>query len=94
MARWCVGRGLRSLERTDEALAIQQELLAEYEADGQKDGYVFEELAECLLVIGRRKEAQKYFARAYAELSQDAWLVKNEADRISRLRRLAEAEDR
>jgi len=93
IAKWCVGRGLRSLDRIEEALAIQLALLAEFEAAGAKDGYVFEELAECYLIIERHAEAKSYFALAHAELSQDPWLMDNEPDRIARLKELGGVDD-
>lgn len=89
IARWCVARSLRSLGRVEEALAAQRELLAEQERDGAAtDGYVLEEIAECLLALGRGDEASPYFARAYGALSEDPWLPENEPDRVERLRRL------
>lgn len=89
IARWCVGRTLRSLNRLDEALALQQALLAEYEGVGQTDGFVFEEIGECLLALGRGDEARPYFRLAHAELSQLAWLTASEPDRLARLAALA-----
>ncbi|HVU10165.1 MAG TPA: hypothetical protein VHD90_02760, partial [Phototrophicaceae bacterium] len=86
IARWTVGRTLRALGRIDEALAIQRQL-AEIGGD---DGYVDEELGECLLALGRNQEAKPHFAIAYAKLSSDAWLVAHEADRLERMRRLGE----
>lgn len=88
IARWCVGRALRSLGRLAEALAIQRALLAEYEASGEPDGYVFEELAECLLLSVNPVAARPYFAAAYAELARDAWLMKQEPARLARLAEL------
>jgi tetratricopeptide (TPR) repeat protein len=85
IAKWCIGRTLRSLNRIDEALTIQRELLA---AMGEnQDGYVYEELAECLL-IQKNADAQKYFALAYQALSQDSYLVEHESERLSRLKSL------
>jgi tetratricopeptide (TPR) repeat protein len=83
MARWAVARCLRSLERYDEALAIQTELARE-----PSDGYVDEELGELLLVAGRRDEAAAHFAVAAEKLGADTWLVEHEPDRIARLRSL------
>ncbi|MDE2729275.1 MAG: tetratricopeptide repeat protein [Gemmatimonadota bacterium] len=88
IARWTVARALRSLGRTHEALAMQQSLLKEHEAAGTSDGYVFEEIAECLLTLERPDEARPYFGRAYQELSQDGWLTENEPERLARLKRL------
>lgn len=84
-ARWAVGRGLRAVGRCQEALAIQEDL-----AKGPPDGWVFEELAECLLALGRGDEAKAWFGKAYAELSKNSWLVKNEPERLRRLQRLSQ----
>jgi tetratricopeptide (TPR) repeat protein len=88
IARWCVARALRSLGRTEQALTIQQALLEANQRDGATDGFVFEELAECLLALGHPAEARPYFARAYAELSRDPWLVEGEPERLDRLKML------
>jgi tetratricopeptide (TPR) repeat protein len=91
IARWCVGRALRSLQRYDEALALQQGLLAEWERSGeQQDGYVDEEIAECLLALGQQAESRPYFAQAYAALSNDLWLARNEPERLQRLNDLGQ----
>lgn len=89
IAKWTVGRAKRSLGRTEEALAMQQSLFEEHETDGTSDGYVFEEIAECLKAVDRPDEARPFFARAYQELSKDGWLVDNEPDRLERLKRLS-----
>jgi tetratricopeptide (TPR) repeat protein len=88
IARWCVARALRSLGRVAEALAMQQALLNTNERDGTADGYGLEEVAECLLALGRLAEAQAYFARAYAELSRDPCLAESEPERLERLKTL------
>lgn len=90
VARWCIARCLRSLQRIDEALAMQQALLAEFQRIGQEDGFVSEEIGECLLLQGRERDAIPYFARAYELLSQDIWLTRNEAPRLERLLQLSE----
>jgi tetratricopeptide (TPR) repeat protein len=89
IAKWCIARTLRSLGRTQEALDQQLALHAEHLADGSKDGYVNEEIGECLLALGRSDESRPYFAQAYAQLSQDAWLTENEAPRLARLKALS-----
>lgn len=88
IARWCIARDLRALGRIEEALAMQQALYAEYEQSLAEDGYVSEELGECLLALGRPAEARPHFQRAYALLSQDIWLPLREPDRLARLQRL------
>ncbi len=81
IADWAVARALRSLERYEEALAIQTAL-----ATGEPDGYVEEELAELLLATGTPEKARPHFARAAEMLAEDPWL--DEPDRLARLRAL------
>ncbi len=88
VARWCIARCLRSLGRLDEALVIQRDLHAAHEAAGSSDGYVCEELGECLLALGRDEDAAPWFARAHAMLSQDPWLAEREPQRLARLAQL------
>ncbi len=88
IAKWCVAKTLRFLGRVKEALEIQQSLLAEYEKSGGSDGFVFEELGECLLLLGRGGEARKFFALAFQELSKDIWLAANEPKRLERIKEL------
>jgi tetratricopeptide (TPR) repeat protein len=92
-ARWAVARTLRSLGRFQAALIQQQALLAEFERTGKPDGYVQEELGECLLALGRAEEARPHFARATALLSQDAWFAAAESARLQRLRALSAADE-
>ena len=88
IARWCVARALRSLNRVEEALTRQLELKDEFDAAGEDDGYVQEEIGECLLLLNRAEEAHPYFARAYERLSQDPWLSENEPERLARLKQV------
>jgi tetratricopeptide (TPR) repeat protein len=91
IARWSIARAQRSLGQIDSALATQRALLRELEQRGGSDGYVSEEVGECLLARGQAAEAQPHFARAYAELSQDPWLAEHEAARLQRLKELGRA---
>jgi tetratricopeptide (TPR) repeat protein len=88
IARWSIARCLRSQANFRGALAEQEEVLAELDELGETDGYVFEEIAECLLALGRSDEAQPFFARAYAELANDPYLRADEPERLERLRSL------
>jgi tetratricopeptide (TPR) repeat protein len=90
VARWAVGRALRSLGRVDEARAIQEALREEWRRSGeQEDGYVAEEIAECHYAAGRVEESRPFFAEAHARLAADPWLVAQEPDRLHRLERLS-----
>jgi tetratricopeptide (TPR) repeat protein len=88
-SRWTVARALRSLGRCAEALPAQQTLLAETSAAGVEDGFVHEEIAECLLALGRAEEARPHFREAHRSLSQDASLARDEPARLARLLELA-----
>lgn len=90
VAKWCIAKTLRVLDRVNDALEIQETLLAEYEKAGQQDGFVYEEMAECLTTLGRSEEAKRYFAKAYGELSKDIWLKEKETDRLKRIKELSE----
>lgn len=85
IARWAVGRCLRSLKRYDEAMAIQRSL-----EGGPSAGYVEEELGELLLVTDHADQSKPYFKKAYELLSGDIWLKANEAPRLERLKKLGE----
>jgi tetratricopeptide (TPR) repeat protein len=84
IARWTVARGLRSVGRHEEALAIQRGLAT----DGPEDGYVEEELGELLLATGHADEARPHFTRAHQLLSGDAYLSAEEPERLARLAEL------
>lgn len=91
IAKWCVARGYRALGRFEDALAMQQALEKEYRESGEdQDGYVFEELGECLLELKRPAEARPWFAKAYEYLSKDQWLARDEPARLERLKSLGE----
>jgi hypothetical protein len=76
------------LNRTEEALALQRVLLEQHRAAGSKDGFVEEEIAECLLALDRPEEAKPHFSAAHELLAEDAWLQRDEPERLERLRRL------
>lgn len=88
MAKWAVGKTYRVQGKLADALKIQEELFAELSRSGSKDGFVYEEMAECLTSLKRANEAELYFEFAYAELSKDEWLTDNKPDRIKRLKTL------
>jgi len=86
-AKWSVARVLRVIEHTEEALDMQRKLFEEYQGEGKRNGYVYEEIAECLLVMGQAQEAEGWFAAAYAELSKDPRISRDQ-NRLNRLKEL------
>ena len=71
---------------------MQLELLRRHKEAGTKDGYVFEELGELYLLRGENELSRQNFAWAYAELSQDKWMMDNETERMARIRKLGGVE--
>jgi len=89
IARWTIGRAYRSLGRIEEALEIQKRLESEGRAGTfEWDGYVYEEIAECLLLLHREEESRPYFRRAHEIHVNDLWLVVEEPKRLERLKEL------
>lgn len=84
IARWSVAKTLRVMGRAEEALAIQRDL----EGESEPDGFIEEEIAECLYALEKTAAAQPYFKLAYDLLSQIDW-VAEDTDRIERLKSLA-----
>jgi hypothetical protein len=78
------------MNRIEEALSKQLALKAEFDSIGENDGYVDEEIGECLLLLKRENEAKPYFAKAYELLSQDEWMMEQEPERVMRLKQLGE----
>jgi tetratricopeptide (TPR) repeat protein len=84
IARYAIGRMLRALKRHDEALAAQRAIERE-----SPDGYVAEEIGECLVALRRTEEARPYFRQALEWLGNDEWLKANAPARLQRWRELA-----
>ena len=87
IAKWCVAKALRMKGHTDEAMDIQQQLFQDYQSAGRKSGFVYEEIAECLLAMENAEEAQGWFAAAYDELRKDP-SVASDRDRLTRMKTL------
>lgn len=85
-ARWSVARCLRSLGRFPEALTIQLALQKEDTERNAVDGYVLEEIAELYDALGQQEEARSYYQRAAGALSADEDFVRDNPDRLARLR--------
>lgn len=90
IAKWCQAKMYRFLKQIDTALSIQHGLEKEMKSGTmEEDGYVHEEIAECLLAQGKANDAKPYFKRAYDLLSKDIWLQKDEKARLERMNELS-----
>ena len=89
IAKWTVAHTHRLKGEFETAYTQQLSLLKEIETEkADQDGYVFEEIAECLLAMDKKDEAKPYFTKAYSLLSKDQWLQSNEPKRLKRLEEL------
>lgn len=90
IAKWCVARTLRATDKAEEALKMQMGLVDELKKMGlEQDGYVFEEIGECLILLNREHESKEYFKNAYELLSKDIWMAENEKERLERMKKLS-----
>ena len=89
VAKWMIARAQRSLGLLDDAEKTQRALLAEYDALGETDGYVYEELAEIALARGDSAGARPWAAKAHAALKDDPGLNASEPARLARLAQVA-----
>lgn len=83
-------RKLRKFELTIAELEVLRNDIRTSKTEGLISGYVAEEIAECLYALERKEESKKYFNEAYTILSKDSWLIKNEKDRLERLKKLGQ----
>lgn len=91
IARYSVAKIHRAMKHYD--LALSMVLTLEKEIDDTKaeqDGYVYEEIGENLLALGKTSESKPYFTKAYDLLSKDIWLAANEKERLERLYTLSQ----
>ena len=88
IAKWCVARCLRSLGRVAEAIEIQRQLHQECASANHPDGFVEEEIAECLFALGRAEEAKPHFAEAFLLLEKPL-SGQDDLARLARLRELS-----
>ncbi len=90
IARWCLGRTHRSLGEPDKALEIHFILEKEIQKTAPfYEGYVYEEIAECLFLKQETDRAKIYFKKAHKILKENKWLKENEHERLDRLKKLS-----
>ncbi|HEX4323077.1 MAG TPA: hypothetical protein VHZ77_00440 [Gaiellaceae bacterium] len=83
VARYAVGKALRTVGRAGEAAAALEQCVAWAAEAGAEDGYFYEELAEDYAALGRDAEAQEQARRALELLTDD------DSSRVRRLRELS-----
>lgn len=90
IAKWSIAKMHRLLGDPAKAYEEQKAIEAEIESKNiDPDGYVFEELGECLIALDREEDEWKpYIQNAYDLLSKDPWSVANETKKHERLRKI------
>ena len=81
------GKNLAALKRYDEALNMQESLLADYYSTNDEDGFVSEEIGECLLALNQPDEAKHHFKEAYRLLKDISWISE---ERLERMKQFAD----
>jgi tetratricopeptide (TPR) repeat protein len=89
LARYALGKALRALGRTAEAIPLLEDAVAWADGEGAPDGWYLEELALEYADAGRAGEARERARRALPLLEEADPSFAEDAERSSRLRELA-----
>jgi tetratricopeptide (TPR) repeat protein len=89
IARYAVGKTLRALGRSDDAIPLLEQAVAWAERESRPDGWFHEELAEEYAAVGRDDDAREQARHALPLLERDDPSFAGDAGRAERLRELA-----
>jgi tetratricopeptide (TPR) repeat protein len=92
ISRYAIGKALRALGRSGEAIPMLETAVAWADGESAPDGWFHEELAEEYAAVGRDAEAAEQAKAAIPLLERDDPDFPNDADRVTRLRTIAEAQ--
>lgn len=85
IAKWCIARTLRALNRIDDAIKVQLALFEEATTTGKQDGYMHEELGELFLLKSDNLKYPFHFEKAYELLVSDRYVQPERLERIKKL---------
>ena len=89
LARYAVGKTLRALGRSDEAIQLLEQAVSWANGVGAPDGWYHEELAEEYAAVGRGDDAREQARLAIPLLESADSSFANDTERVDRLRALA-----
>ena len=89
ISRYAIGKALRALGRSDEAIPMLETAVAWADGEGAPDGWFHEELAEEYAAVGRDDEAAEQAKAAIPLLERDDPDFSEDGDRVARMRTLA-----
>jgi tetratricopeptide (TPR) repeat protein len=89
IARYALGKTLRGLDRSDEAIPLLEQAVAWTEHEGAPDGWFHEELAEEYAAVDRPDDARRQARLAIPLLERDDPSFSQDAARAARLASLA-----
>jgi tetratricopeptide (TPR) repeat protein len=84
-----ISKCLRLLGRSAEARAVIAPVYSQQKENGESDGWISGELAECLLAMNETEAARALFKEAYAAFLKDEYVVKHEAEMMKRVKEMA-----
>jgi tetratricopeptide (TPR) repeat protein len=90
IGRFAVGKTLRALGRSDEAVPLLEQAVAWAQSEGAPDGWFHEELAEEYAAVGRTNDAREQARLALPLLVEADPSFAEDADRVTRLRSIAD----
>ncbi|MGH3065890.1 MAG: tetratricopeptide repeat protein [Gaiellaceae bacterium] len=90
LARYAVGKALRTLGRSEEALPLLEQAVEWAESRGAPDGWLHEELALEYAALGRLDEAREHARRALLLLDKADPSLAEDLQRLARLRAIAD----
>ena len=91
LARYAVGKALRALDRSDEAVPLVEQAVAWAESEGAPDGWYHEELALEYAALGRASEAAEQARLALPLLREADPDFLEDGERATALRSLAKS---
>lgn len=92
ISRYAVGKTLRALGRSPEAIPLLETAVAWADGEGAPDGWFHEELAEEYAAVGRGADAMEQAQAAIPLLERDDPDFATDEERAARLRALAQPE--